>query len=426
MCIRSRGEGATTNKCPATPTRSIRAVRILVASGEWFPDRKSGFARVVTETATNLAERGHEVEVLVPRTGHEAHETSYGSLRVRRVLSRSLLPVTFTDVAQTTKHARRYRTRRLDLLVAHGSLTAVGLWASALSVPLALIFHASLPREIRFSRSRLALGKDRLGGYALEPLVVLLERAAVRHADRILVLSNFSRSILLNDHPTAAAKAHRVTGGVDVSLFDPGDGVSAARNRLGVPCGVPLLLTVRRLEPRMGLERLLVAAQALMRSRELALVIIGIGSLGERLRRLSSDLGLEGRVRFVGHVSDDQLRDWYRAADLFVLPTVAYEGFGMATVEALASGTPVVGTPVGATPELLRPLDPRLVARGSESEALAAAIAHGLDLSGPEFRNRCRDYASSNFAWDKVIVGWEGELELAAQTGASRSTVSRA
>jgi glycosyltransferase involved in cell wall biosynthesis len=164
----------------------------------------------------------------------------------------------------------------------------------------------------------------------------------------------------------------------------------------------------------MGLERLLLASQTLMRSNDLVLAVVGRGSLEERLRRLSSDLGLERRVRFVGQVSDDELRDWYRAADLFVLPTVAYEGFGMATVEALASGTPVVGTSVGATPELLRPLNPGLVARNSEPEVLAATIAEGLDLSEPEFRRRCREYACTNFAWEQVIVDWERELELAA------------
>lgn len=397
-------------------------MRILVASGEWFPDRKSGFARVVTETATRLAERGHEVTVLAPRKGREATEAADGSLLVCRVLSRNALPLTFTDVAQTRKYARAYRPSTFDLLLAHGSMAAVGLWASALRVPLVLTFHASVSREVRFSRSRLPLGKERLGGYALQLPLMLLDRAAVKHADRILLLSDFSRSILLADHPDAAARVRRVAGGVDVHSFAPGDGMSAARHRLGVRHDVPLLLTARRLEPRMGLERLLIAAQALTRARDLVLVIVGGGSLADRLRRLSSELGLEDRVRLVGQVSDDALRDWYRAADLFVLPTVAYEGFGMATVESLASGTPVVGTPVGATPELLRPLDTRLVARDSDPEALAATIARALDFSGPEFRQRCRDYACTNFAWDKVIVDWELELEAAAEVRTFGST----
>jgi glycosyltransferase involved in cell wall biosynthesis len=115
-------------------------------------------------------------------------------------------------------------------------------------------------------------------------------------------------------------------------------------------------------------------------------------------------------VSFPGRVSENDLRDWYRAADVFVLPTIAYEGFGMVTVEALASGTPVVGTPVGATPELLEPLEPRLVAGGDDPPSLAAAIGDALGLADADFRSRCRDYAVRRFDWDGVMVGWEETL----------------
>jgi glycosyltransferase involved in cell wall biosynthesis len=85
----------------------------------------------------------------------------------------------------------------------------------------------------------------------------------------------------------------------------------------------------------------------------------------------------------------------------------------MVTVEALASGTPVVGTSAGATPELLGPLDPRLLARGSGAAALAPAIREALAVIDDEFRARCRDYALARFAWDRVIAGWEDALEEA-------------
>ena len=90
----------------------------------------------------------------------------------------------------------------------------------------------------------------------------------------------------------------------------------------------------------------------------------------------------------------------------------------MATVEALASGTPVVGTPAGATPELLEPLDSRLVARGSDADSLAAAIADALAFVDDDFRKRCREYAVARFSWDHVTRAWEEEL--AALGGGAR------
>ena len=85
-------------------------------------------------------------------------------------------------------------------------------------------------------------------------------------------------------------------------------------------------------------------------------------------------------------MSDTRLRDWYQAADLFVLPTVAYEGFGMVTAEALSCGTPVVATRVGANAELLEPLTADLLADEPSAGSLAATIERVLPRATTAFR----------------------------------------
>jgi glycosyltransferase involved in cell wall biosynthesis len=274
------------------------------------------------------------------------------------------------------------------------------------------MFHASAAREQRFLRSQLRLGLRKLSTYALAPPLDLLERQAVAAADRVLVLSDFSRSLVLEDHPLNGKRISTVPGLVDTERFTPGDGKAAARRRLGLEVEGPLLLTVRRLEPRMGIDRLLRALPLLGRD-DVTLVVAGTGSLAGDLPGLAAELGLAERVLFVGPVSDDsRLADWYRAADLFVLPTTAYEGFGMATVEALASGTPVVGTAIGATPELLAPLDPRLVAPTADPDALAAVIGEALDFATTEeFASRCRAHADERYGLGSAIAAWEAALE---------------
>jgi glycosyltransferase involved in cell wall biosynthesis len=381
-------------------------MRILIASGTWYPER-NGVARVATEVGRGLARRGHEVTALVPRAAGLPREDSDGSLRVLRVIERGLLPLTIKDVLETRKHSRSLGA--FDLLLAHGPMTAVGLSGTDFSAPLVLVYHASLPRELQFMRSRLPWGRERVVAYLNEPITVILDRAALRRCARILILSEYTRSLLEADHPDQSDKIRAVSGGVEADRFCPRDGMLAARDRLGLPADERLLVTVRRAEPRMGIERLLQAVQILA-ADGVSLAIIGGGLLTNELRKLSSALGLDGRVRFAGRVAEDELLDWYRAADLFVLPTVAYEGFGMVTIEALASGTPVVGTPVGATPELLEPLDPRLVARGSDPESLAAAIHEALAFVDDDFRARCRSYAKTHYNWDRVTLGWEEAL----------------
>ena len=113
-----------------------------------------------------------------------------------------------------------------------------------------------------------------------------------------------------------------------------------------------------------------------------------------------------GCVRtLLGRISDVELRDWYRAADLVVTPTQELEGFGLSTAEALATGTPVLVTPVGANPELVRDLDPQLVAEGSSSGDLARAICQLVDQPAllERVRRDARAWAETRWSWDRVV-----------------------
>jgi glycosyltransferase involved in cell wall biosynthesis len=381
-------------------------VRILIASGTWYPE-KNGVARVASEVGRRLADRGHAVTAVVPRVANLPPEERTGSLRVLRVIRRGPLPLLANDVVETTR--RSSGLGPFDALLAHGSAAAVGLSRAPTSAPLVLVYHASLPRELRFMRSRLPWGRERAMAYLNHPIAVAIDRMALGRCDRILTLSDFTRSLLLSDHADHVQKIRAVSGGVDTSAFCPLDGMQAARARLGADPIRRLLVTVRRAEPRMGIEQLLEAVRV-MADDDVDLAVVGGGLLTSELRRLASELGVDGRVRFVGAVNEDELRDWYRAADLFVLPTVAYEGFGMVTVEALASGTPVVGTSAGATSELLEPLDPRLVTPASDPQWLAAAIQQVLAFVDDDFRARCRRYAEARFDWARIMPAWEEAL----------------
>jgi glycosyltransferase involved in cell wall biosynthesis len=195
------------------------------------------------------------------------------------------------------------------------------------------------------------------------------------------------------------------------------------RQSLGVPADAPVLLTVRNLEARMGLD-LLLRAVALVRSRVpgLRLLVGGSGSRRGELEALAASLGLGNHVRFLGFVPEGDLPRYYQAADLFVLPTRELEGFGLVAAEALACGTPVVGTPVGAIPEVLAGLDPDLVTDGLAPEALARRLGERLERAAGDaaaadaFRRRCRAYAVERFAWDAVVARLEEELVRLARS----------
>lgn len=392
-------------------------MRILVAADSWFPDAVGGSARVAAETSRRLAARGHEVAALVPsKTGKPAVEAE-GSLTLVRGLRRGRMPRTVTDVISARRWGRRL-AGPFDLVVAHQVTVAAGLAAALGSLPLVLVYHASAVREARLraaSRESHARGAP---DYLIAQVLERLERTATKRAHCIIVLSEYSRSLVVGDHPSAGERVVVTPGGVDSLHFSPGRGQKEARAALGIPDEETLLLSIRRLEPQLGVETLLDAFNRLGPRRDIRLVLVGDGSLAARLRSLASELLLGDRVSFAGAPSQTVLREWYRAADLFVLPPAPHEGFGMATLEALASGTPAVAAPAGASSELLAPLEPRLLARSASADDLAAAINRALDLTGPELRRRARQYASTRFDWDNVIGNWESTLMRAAAESA--------
>ncbi len=313
------------------------------------------------------------------------------------------------DPLRFTRLVRQLDTTAFDLVVAHDISTAFA--AATLALPVAYVFHASDMREVRQRRSY-GLGLvATMRSLAVEPVLKVLEGRAPRHATTVLVLSEFSRTVLLADRPSVAARVCRVSGGVDTDRWRPPADRAEVRRRLAIPSGTRVLLTARRLVARTGVDILVDAfAKLSAQHPDTCLVIVGDGEARSSLELRSRELGLETRVRFVGRISDDDLVAWYQGSDAFVLPTVAYEGFGMATVEALSSGLPVAATSVGATPELLMELEPRWLAKTPTSDALAGAITAVLGDVGGGTPQRCRDYAVERFSWARAGVAWEEAL----------------
>jgi len=111
--------------------------------------------------------------------------------------------------------------------------------------------------------------------------------------------------------------------------------------------------------PRMGLDNLILAIEQVIKTApDIYLVVGGEGPLKDDLISMVKKLGVEKHIEFKGFISEDNLPEYYQMTDLFVLPTRELEGFGLVTLEALACGVPVLGTPVGGTKEIIGRFDP--------------------------------------------------------------------
>ena len=386
-------------------------MRILTVAGWISPDVEGGSFRVVFELARGLAARGHEVHLLTQMVpGHEeARQTIHGvEIHRYRTWATSGWRFYVSSIrAVWGMVSRMAAVGHFDALHLHHPVSALGatLCGSSGSIPTLHTFYVPYFLEYAFNNS---LPADHPG--AIGRVLRWIDHHNLRRSDAIAVLSEFTLGQIEEHFADCASRCRIIPAGVDLDAFAPTAFRADARERLGLPCDGRLVLTVRRLEPRMGLENL-IDAVALLREKcpDVRLIIAGRGSLHERLAERIEQLDLGSTITLAGFVPEDDLPLMYQAADCFVVPTVALEGFGMVTAEALACGTPVLGTPVGATPELLEPLDRGLVMKSSGPADMAQALGAFLNRGNlDDWRDRCREYAGRQFNWNRTV----GEYEL--------------
>jgi glycosyltransferase involved in cell wall biosynthesis len=204
--------------------------------------------------------------------------------------------------------------------------------------------------------------------------------AALREADGLIAVSQdlANRAIAMGASPQ---RVHVVVDGVDRELFSPGDRTTA-RQPLGLPADVRQLLFVGNLVPVKGIDVLLDACRRLPAAvGPWQLHLLGDGPLRASLQALAAKYGLHKQVCFHGVVPHSSLPNWYRAADLLVLPSRS-EGIPNVLLEAAACELPYVASAVGGIPEIAGQAASRLVPP-EQPDPLAAAIAQMLHRSPP-------------------------------------------
>lgn len=357
---------------------------------DWFPERAGGLPRFYYDFVSHASHSDLSIKGVVagsasisestgglvtPLASNEASlfERLRGARRVIRTLNSSYQP----DVIAT--HFALYTLPAIDFL----------------DKPIVVHFHGPWAYESGVEgASRLKKGVK----YYFEKLVY-------SRANRFIVLSQAFADILNKNYGISYDIIHIVPGGVDLEKFNTSLSREESRATLNLPIDGLIVVAIRRLVRRMGLENLIRAMPEVIKKHpNLLLLIGGKGPLKEELNGIIRDLGLQNNVRLLGYVSDEDLPNFYRAADLTVVPSVALEGFGLIAAESLACGTPAFVTPVGGLPDVVSSLDPKLVFDGTTSSDITSRLLQVADrtVSLPS-RSQCRVFSEERFSWAKAI-----------------------
>jgi D-inositol-3-phosphate glycosyltransferase len=388
----------------------------------------------VVEVSKRLAERGIEVEIFtraVCRDTPPAVELVPGVL-VRNVvagpfeeLDKNVLPGQICEFTfEVLRAEAAFAPGRYDLLHAHywlsGQVAAVA--AERWGVPLVQSMH-TLGKV-----KNLALA---IGDCAEPAARIRGEGEVVAAADRLVANTAEEARQLVELYGADPWRVETVSPGVDLSVFRPAsDSVAVVRRRLGLASDAVVLAFAGRIQPLKGPDVVLRAAASLLRlcpslAGRLVVVIVGgpsgseVGAPG-RLAGLASALGISEYVRFEAPCPQPELADWYRAADVVLVPSHS-ESFGLVALEAQACGTPVVAAAVGGLRTAVRDCVSGVLVDGHDPEVWARVLADLLCSPSRlvSLARGAREHAAA-FNWpataERLVGVYTGAMNEAAET----------
>jgi len=311
----------------------------------------------VEGVCAELARRGHDVEVVTSRLPGTAPLEERQGYRIRRVPTAASL---FTTPI-TPRLGRALSAAPRDLVHAHSppplSSWLAAKWCRRHRAPFVLTYHCDLEIPIPGGAAIVEVYRRTLG------------RTTVRVADALVATTRTyaqtSRSLW------SRPDVEVVPNAVDAARFTPEGGDSGVREKHGLG-SAPVALFVGRLTHHKGVEELIRAAA--LSGPHVRYLVVGDGPRRGALEALARDVA-PGRVVFAGRVPGEMLPAYYRAATLGVLPSTSrLEAFGIAALECMASGRPVVVSRIPGVEEVIEPDVTGLLAEPLDAEDLAAQV----------------------------------------------------
>lgn len=385
--------------------------RFLILALYDYADVQGGGQKLAHEEAEFLLRHGHEVWVLAQdptgqhppyRVRDGVHLLMYPSPNLR------LFDPRRRNIHQQSaqKLVRDYMPNPPDVVHGHALLTYDGLLGIFPNAKYVYTVHSPVKLELQ-TTGRGQSSSQRLKLTIASLLTNRIEKRVLQYSTLITSDSTYTKQVLGQIHGDKIGdKTCVMSGWVDESHFTIAPNREQLKHQLGVKSDSPFFFTLRRLEPRNGLDMLIYALQLVKEAGyDFQMVIGGNGTQKESLIQLRDRLGLTDKIRFLGRVSDDDLPRWYSACDVFLLPTHSLECFGIITLEAFASGRPVIATPVGAIPEIVNQVEPRWLSADNLSTSYAKTLLSYLHGNLPHHTPQTlREF---------VIQGYERETQLA-------------
>ena len=363
----------------------------------------AGSENVAYPLATNMALRDHKISIFTTSIDSKPLIEKYENLYIYRhptnfrIMNRN---ISFSLFLESAKY-------QVDIVHAHLSNSfnefAIPRYTRK-NIPLVITYHGDPERD--------------LGGIVYKTGVFFYAKYVLKkvlsHADVIISPSEryINESRFLGKYRD---KIVVIPNGVNIENFDIQYSKEECRAKLGLPIDENIILFVGNLSPYKGPDVLIRAMPEILKKvSDTKVVFVGSGRMKEELEKMCKKTGVEKYVKFAGFVEESLKPLYYRAADVFCLPsTMSTESFGIVNLEAMACGVPIVASNIGGVPDVVKDGENGLLVPPKDLEALADAIIYLLENEevrskmGKNGRKKVEDYS-----WEKIAEETERLYEL--------------
>lgn len=374
----------------------VKRSKILMIGDSVYPDTMGGSHRHIHDISKLLAIKGYDVAVFSPmQKGVTSEREEIDGFTIYRYKKRKNKVFSLLDflVNPYILFLRYVKTNGYpDIIHGHWPLTCilVFFYCRLRKTPSRLVYTFHGPC---FEEYNLELEGSGIIKKIFIRFVRIVERAVIEKCDAVQTASNYMKEKLIN--------LYNCKEKVSVNrLFVDLDNFKICTNEANRPIvfvpGYKYVFVLRRLKKRMGIQLLLEAIAIVIKSHpEIKLLIGGQGDYKEYLERLAYELGINNHVTFLGFLPEEELKYYYSFSDVSVVPSLDLEGFGLATVESMACGTPVVATNICANTEIVGNITANLLT-SFDAEMMGQAIIKGVEMK-QDLRYKLREYVETNF-----------------------------
>ncbi len=362
--------------------------------GDLDPKDLGGAEIHIVEVIKGLAKRGHKVDVFVGNSDSIKEIFPHKNITVHSVPYKRVR--NFQSVMYTEASMRFIgdflRKNKADILHAKQVFPQAYIGAR-LSRKFDIPLYSTVQNPLAYTEEMVLHGRvAKILGSVWLQLARRWAKIGLRESAVCACVSNYSRDRAIE---MGAGKTVIIPNGVDTHVFHP---------KKDAPDGFKVV-TTSTLIPRNGIDTLVRAFGAVAGEfPEATLEIAGEGPMGDELKSMAKNLGIEDRVKFLGTLQHKEIPDLLRSADLFVRPS-RFEGFGVSFVEAMACGVPVITCPSGGIVDFVVNGETGILVQPDKPDELANAMISVLRDRGKlnNLKKNALHMVRTRYSWEKIV-----------------------